>query len=201
MINLIPRFYDVTSGDIKIDDVNIKDMKQDYLHSLIGYVPQQGILFSGSVKENILFGSKENDEHILKKAAEISQSEKFINQFKGSYEYSIAQGGKNVSGGQRQRISIARAIAKKPKIFIFDDSFSALDYQTDKELRKSLKKEVPGTKIIVAQRINSIKNADQIVVLEKGKVAGIGTHKELLKTSKVYQEIAFSQLSKEELER
>jgi ATP-binding cassette subfamily B multidrug efflux pump len=201
LINLIPRFYDVTRGDIKIDDVNIKDMKQDYLHSLIGYVPQQGILFSGSVKENILFGSKENDEHILKKAAEISQSEKFINQFKGSYEYSIAQGGKNVSGGQRQRISIARAIAKKPKIFIFDDSFSALDYQTDKELRKSLKKEVPGTKIIVAQRINSIKNADQIVVLEKGKVAGIGTHKELLKTSKVYQEIAFSQLSKEELER
>ena len=201
LINLIPRFYDVSEGSISIDGVNVKDLTQEDLHGLIGYVPQQGILFSGSIRDNILFGADRNDEDTLETSAKISQAHDFITSFEGGYDYDIAQGGKNVSGGQRQRLSIARAIAKKPLIFIFDDSFSALDYQTDRLLRGQLNAQVKGTKIIVAQRINSIKNADQIVVLEKGYIAGIGTHDELMKSSKVYQEIAYSQLSKEELER
>ena len=201
LINLIPRFYDISLGSIKIDGVDIRDLKQEDLHRLIGYVPQQGILFSGTIQDNIMFGADIKDEKILEKAATIAQAHDFVNSFEGGYTYNVAQGGKNVSGGQRQRLSIARAIAKKPKIFIFDDSFSALDYQTDRRLRQQLNEEVSGTKIIVAQRINSIKNADQIVVLEKGEIAGIGTHDELMKTSKVYQEIAYSQLSKEELTR
>ena len=201
LINLIPRFYDVSEGSITIDGVDIRDLKQEDLHGLIGYVPQQGILFSGSIKENILFGADRLDETILESASKIAQAHDFVESFEGRYDYAIAQGGKNVSGGQRQRLSIARAIAKKPKIFIFDDSFSALDYQTDRRLRQQLNEEVSGTKIIVAQRINSIKNADQIVVLEKGEIAGIGTHDALMKSSKVYQEIAYSQLSKEELAR
>ncbi len=201
LINLIPRFYDISEGSIKIDGVDIRDLKQEDLHRLIGYVPQQGILFSGTIQDNIMFGADIKDEKILEKAATIAQAHDFVNSFEGGYTYNVAQGGKNVSGGQRQRLSIARAIAKKPKIFIFDDSFSALDYQTDRRLRQQLNEEVSGTKIIVAQRINSIKNADQIVVLEKGEIAGIGTHDELMKTSKVYQEIAYSQLSKEELTR
>lgn len=201
MINLIPRFYDVSEGSISIDGVNVKNLTQEDLHGLIGYVPQQGILFSGSIRDNILFGADRNDEDTLETSAKISQAHDFITSFEGGYDYDIAQGGKNVSGGQRQRLSIARAIAKKPLIFIFDDSFSALDYQTDRLLRGQLNAQVKGTKIIVAQRINSIKNADQIVVLEKGQIAGVGTHDELMKSSKVYQEIAYSQLSKEELER
>lgn len=201
LINLIPRFYDVSEGSISIDGVNVKNLTQEDLHGLIGYVPQQGILFSGSIRDNILFGADRNDEDTLETSAKISQAHDFITSFEGGYDYDIAQGGKNVSGGQRQRLSIARAIAKKPLIFIFDDSFSALDYQTDRLLRGQLNAQVKGTKIIVAQRINSIKNADQIVVLEKGQIAGVGTHDELMKSSKVYQEIAYSQLSKEELER
>jgi ATP-binding cassette subfamily B protein len=201
LINLIPRFYDVTEGDILLDGVNIKDMTQETLHEHIGYVPQQGILFSGSVKHNVLFGKKELGDQELEEALTISQAQPFVDAFEGKTDYMISQGGKNVSGGQRQRLSIARAIAKKPAVFIFDDSFSALDYQTDKTLRGALNSKVSGTKLIVAQRINSIRQADQIIVLEKGKIAGIGTHEELLKTSSVYQEIAYSQLSKEELER
>ena len=201
LINLIPRFYDVSDGEILIDGVNIKDITQETLHEIIGYVPQQGILFSGQVKYNVLFGKKAYSEDDLEEALEIAQAKPFVESFEGKSEYMISQGGKNVSGGQRQRLSIARAIAKKPAVFIFDDSFSALDYQTDKALRAALNKRVPGTKLIVAQRINSIRHADIIVVLEKGQVAGIGTHDELLKTSLVYQEIANSQLSKEELLR
>lgn len=201
LINLIPRFYDVTEGSITIDGVDVRDLKQEDLHSLIGYVPQQGILFSGSIRQNILFGADQSDDASLETSAKIAQAHDFITRFEGGYEYDIAQGGKNVSGGQRQRLSIARAIAKKPLIFIFDDSFSALDYQTDKRLRRELNEHVEGTKIIVAQRINSIKNADQIIVLEKGRIASVGTHQELMESCKVYQEIAYSQLSKEELNR
>ena len=198
LVNLIPRFYDVTCGNIYIDDYNIKDLSFDDLYSLIGYVPQQGILFSGTIKENIAFGKNSFEENVLK-SAEIAQAKTFIESFNEQYETDIAQGGTNVSGGQRQRISIARAINKQPKIFIFDDSFSALDYQTDKNLRQALK-DISATKLIVAQRINTIKNADQIIVLNNGEIVGIGTHQQLLKTCSVYQEIASSQLSKEELE-
>ena len=198
LVNLIPRFYDVTCGNIYIDDYNIKDLSFDDLYSLIGYVPQQGILFSGTIKENIAFGKNSFEENVLK-SAEIAQAKTFIESFNEQYETDIAQGGTNVSGGQRQRISIARAINKQPKIFIFDDSFSALDYQTDKNLRNALK-DISATKLIVAQRINTIKNADQIIVLNNGEIVGIGTHQQLLKTCSVYQEIASSQLSKEELE-
>lgn len=201
LVNLIPRFYDTTSGEILIDGVNIKDITQEDLHQMIGYVPQQGILFSGSILDNIAFGKANLEASDIDKALEIAQAKSFVEEFEGSKEYKIAQGGKNVSGGQRQRLSIARAIAKNPAVFIFDDSFSALDYQTDKALRKALNESLKGTKLIVAQRINSIRHADQIIVLEQGEVAGIGTHESLLKTSKVYQEIASSQLSKEELER
>jgi ATP-binding cassette, subfamily B, multidrug efflux pump len=201
LVNLIPRFYDVTEGEILIDGINIKDMTQETLHEIIGYVPQQGILFSGQVKYNVLFGKKAYSEEELEEALEIAQAKSFVDAFEGKTEYKISQGGKNVSGGQRQRLSIARAIAKKPAIFIFDDSFSALDYQTDKALRAALNKRIGGTKLIVAQRINSIRHADVIVVLEKGQIAGIGTHDDLLISSVVYQEIANSQLSKEELSR
>ena len=201
LIHLIPRFYDVSEGSILIDGINIKDMSQHDLHNLIGYVPQQGILFSGSVKKNILFGQDKDDQELLDKAATIAQAKPFIEGFEEQYDYNIAQGGKNVSGGQRQRLSIARAIAKQPRIYIFDDSFSALDYQTDQALRHALSQEIKSTKLIVAQRINSIKDADQIIVLEQGEIVGIGTHESLLKDNKVYQEIASSQLSKEELSR
>jgi ATP-binding cassette subfamily B protein len=201
LINLIPRFYDVTEGDIFIDGVNIKDITQETLHEIIGYVPQQGILFSGPVSYNVLFGKKAYTNEDLEEALDIAQAKSFVEGFENKSEYKISQGGKNVSGGQRQRLSIARAIAKKPAIFIFDDSFSALDYQTDKALRKALNQKIGGTKLIVAQRINSIRHADMIIVLEKGQIAGIGTHDVLLKTSLVYQEIAHSQLSKEELSR
>ena len=198
LINLIPRFYDATEGEILIDNIPINKLSFNSLYSLIGYVPQQGILFSGTIRDNIAFGKNSNVETI-EKSAEIAQGKEFIESFNDKYDSNISQGGTNVSGGQRQRLSIARAINKKPKIFIFDDSFSALDYNTDKKLRQALK-DVEATKLIVAQRINTIIDADQIIVLNNGVIEGIGTHKELMKTSKVYQEIAYSQLSKEELE-
>jgi ATP-binding cassette subfamily B multidrug efflux pump len=201
LIHLIPRFYDVSKGQILIDGMDIKSIMQHDLHKLIGYVPQQGILFSGSIEKNIMFGQEEINSESMKKAAKIAQADAFIESFEGKYDYLIAQGGKNVSGGQRQRLSIARAIAKQPRIYIFDDSFSALDYQTDQALRKALNQEIKSTKLIVAQRINSIKDADQIIVLEQGEIVGIGTHESLLKENQVYQEIASSQLSKEELSR
>ena len=198
LINLIPRFYECSCGTITIDGINIKDMTQQDLHGLIGYVPQKGILFGGTIRDNILF-AEHADPSALEEAAEIAQAHDFISEMEDGYDHNIAQGGTNVSGGQRQRLSIARAIAKKPPIYIFDDSFSALDYKTDQKLRRMLNERVTSTKLIVAQRINTIRHADQIIVLDEGTIVGIGTHDELMKTSKVYQEIASSQLSKEEL--
>ncbi|HPG42283.1 MAG TPA: ABC transporter ATP-binding protein [Acholeplasmataceae bacterium] len=198
LINLIPRFYERTCGTITIDGIDIKDMTQEDLHGLIGYVPQKGILFGGSIRDNILFAEHADPNH-LDEAAKIAQAHDFIIEMEEQYDHQISQGGTNVSGGQRQRLSIARAIAKKPPIFIFDDSFSALDYKTDHKLRQMLNEHVTATKLIVAQRINTIRHADQIIVLDSGTIVGIGTHEELMKTSKVYQEIASSQLSKEEL--
>ena len=199
LINLIPRFYERTCGSITIDGIDIKDMTQHDLHGLIGYVPQKGVLFSGTITDNILFGKDEFDANLMKEAAEIAQATEFIDILAETYDHQIAQGGTNVSGGQRQRLSIARAIAKKPLIYIFDDSFSALDYKTDQKLRKMLDQRVVATKLIVAQRINTIRHADQIIVLDQGSIVGNGTHEELMKSCSVYQEIASSQLSKEEL--
>ena len=201
LINLIPRFYDVTEGEILVNGVNIKDVSQHDLRDKIGYVPQKGVLFSGTIESNLKYGKDDASKEEVVKAAEIAQATEFIESKPEKFESPIAQGGTNVSGGQKQRLSIARAIAKKPEIYIFDDSFSALDYKTDATLRKALKKETgESTVLIVAQRISTILHADQIVVLDEGKVVGIGTHKELLKTCEVYKEIAESQLSKEELE-
>lgn len=200
LINLIPRFYERTCGTIKIDGIDIKDLLLEDLFKLLGYVPQRGVLFSGTVKENILFGNEDFDEKVMEESARIAQADTFIKDFEEGYERLIAQGGVNVSGGQKQRLSIARAIAKQPVIYIFDDSFSALDYSTDQKLRKLLSEKVQATKLIVAQRIATIRHADQIIVLEQGRIVGKGRHDDLLKTCAVYQEIAQSQLSKEELE-
>ncbi len=201
LINLIPRFYDPTNGQILVDGVDIKSYKQNEYLKYIGYVPQKGNLFKGTITSNIAFGQEEINDSVVKTAAEIAQATNFIEKLDKGFDSEISQGGSNVSGGQRQRLSIARAIAKKPKIYIFDDSFSALDYKTDQKLRKALHDHIDATILVVAQRINTIKNADQIIVLDKGKIAGIGTHQELLKTCDVYIEIAESQLSKEELSR
>ena len=200
IVNLIPRFYDITEGQILINGIDIRKLSLKDLRGSIGYVPQKGILFSGTIEDNIKYSNNKLDIKEVKKAAKISQSEEFINEFEDKYNHEISEGGKNVSGGQRQRLSIARAIAKDPKIYIFDDSFSALDFKTDKNLRKELSKITKNKTIfIVAQRINTILNADQIIVLDEGKIVGIGTHKELLKNCSVYKEIALSQLSEEEL--
>lgn len=201
LVNLIPRFFDVTEGEILVDGINIKDYKQHDLHEKIGYVPQKGVLFSGTIDSNIRYGCEDAPGETVEKAAQIAQAMEFISEKHDKFDSEIAQGGTNVSGGQKQRLSIARAIAKNPEIFIFDDSFSALDYKTDVVLRTALKKETKdATTIIVAQRISTILHADRIIVLDEGKVAGIGTHKELLKNCEVYYQIAASQLSKEELE-
>lgn len=198
LINLVPRFFDATEGEVLVDGVNVRDMKQKTLRSLIGYVPQKGLLFSGTVKSNIAFGKDGlSDEEIIN-AAKIAEADEFISKMEKGYDSEISQGGKNVSGGQKQRLSIARAVAISPEIFIFDDSFSALDYKTDKKVRENLK-EVGATKLIIAQRIGTILDADKIIVLDSGKVVGCATHAELLKTCDVYREIALSQLSKEEL--
>ena len=200
LVNLIPRFYDVTEGEILVNGVNIKEVSQHDLRDKIGYVPQKGVLFSGTIESNLKYGNIEASDRVVKKAAEIAQATEFINSKPEKFESPIAQGGTNVSGGQKQRLSIARAIAKEPEIYIFDDSFSALDYKTDATLRRALKEETgDSTVLIVAQRISTILHADQIVVLDEGRVVGKGTHKELLKTCEVYREIAESQLSKEEL--
>ena len=200
LVNLIPRFYDVTEGEILVNGINIKEVSQHDLRDKIGYVPQKGVLFSGTIESNLKYGNIEASDRVVKKAAEIAQATEFINSKPEKFESPIAQGGTNVSGGQKQRLSIARAIAKEPEIYIFDDSFSALDYKTDATLRRALKEETgDSTVLIVAQRISTILHADQIVVLDEGKVVGKGTHKELLKTCEVYREIAESQLSKEEL--
>ena len=204
LINLVPRFYDVTSGEILIDGANIKDYKLEELRNKLGYVPQKAVMFTGSVKENVKFGkssSKKASDKEVKEALDVAQATDFIEKMDGKYDAHIARGGTNVSGGQKQRIAIARAIARKPEIYIFDDSFSALDYKTDATLRKELKKYTKdATSLIVAQRIGTIINADKIIVLDNGKCVGVGTHRELLKNCSVYKEIALSQLSKEELE-
>lgn len=200
LINLIPRFYDCSEGEIIINGRNVKDYTQHELHDMIGYVPQKGLLFSGTIKENIKYGNENATDEEIAKAIEISQSN-FVYDFPEGLDYHVSQGGKNVSGGQKQRLSIARAIIKKPSILIFDDSFSALDYKTDKVVREKLNEAYKDTtKVIVAQRIGTIMGADTIVVLNEGKIVGIGKHKDLLKTCDVYREIALSQLSKEELE-
>ena len=200
LINLIPRFYDVTKGCVKVDGVDVRDMTQHDLRDRIGYVPQKGVLFSGTIDSNIRYGKPEISQEDVKLAAEIAQSDDFIEAKPEGYHAPISQGGTNVSGGQKQRLSIARAIAKKPEILIFDDSFSALDFKTDSKLRQALKEKTKDTTtIIVAQRISTILNADQIIVLDEGNMAGIGTHKELMKNCEVYRQIAMSQLSEEEL--
>lgn len=200
LVNLIPRFYDVTEGAITLDGIDVREMTQHDLRDKIGYVPQKGVLFSGNIASNILFGNPDGSEEEMVEAAEIAQATEFIDTKPKKYKSAISQGGTNVSGGQKQRLSIARAIAKHPKLFVFDDSFSALDYKTDVALRRALKEKTENsTVLIVAQRISTILHAEQIIVLDDGKVAGIGTHQELLKNCEVYQQIAASQLSEEEL--
>ena len=201
LVNLIPRFYDVTSGDIMLDGVDIREVKQQELREKLGYVPQKGVLFSGDIASNIMFGNSHGSDDEMIEAAEIAQATEFIDTKPEKYKSPISQGGLNVSGGQKQRLSIARAIAKHPQVFIFDDSFSALDYKTDVTLRRALAEKTSGsTVLIVAQRISTILHAEQIIVLDEGKVAGKGTHAELLKNCPVYREIAESQLSRKELE-
>ncbi len=203
LINLVPRFYDVTKGEILIDGVNVKDYKQEFLHEKIGYVPQKAVIFNGTVEENVAYGKskKQKTKKIIKDAVKVAQAEEFVLKMDDKYETHLAQGGTNISGGQKQRLAIARAIAREPEIYIFDDSFSALDYKTDSILRKELKKYTKNaTNLIVAQRIGTIMNADKILVLDNGKCVGIGTHKELLNNCEIYKQIALSQLSKEELE-
>lgn len=201
IINLIPRFYDVSNGSITLNGVDIRDIRQKDLLDYIGYIPQKGLLFSGDIASNLRVGKPDATEEDMQNALKTAQAYDFVMEKEGGLNADVAQGGKNFSGGQRQRLCIARAIIKQPKIYIFDDSFSALDYQTDRKLRAALKEQTKSSiNFIVAQRIGTIMNADQIIVLDKGKAVGIGTHKELLANNKVYQEMAYSQLSKEELE-
>lgn len=200
LINLIPRFYDITEGELLVDGADVRRVSQHDLRAKIGYVPQKGVLFSGTIASNLRYGNNDASQEELDKAAQIAQAADFIGEKPDGFDSEISQGGTNVSGGQKQRLSIARAIAIHPEIYIFDDSFSALDYKTDVALRKALKEETAGsTVLIVAQRISTILHAEQIIVLDEGKIVGKGTHKELLKTCEVYQQIAMSQLSKEEL--
>ena len=200
IINLIPRFYDVTSGSVLVDGVNVKDVSQKALRNIIGLVPQKGILFSGTIESNIKYSDENMSDDVMIDAAETAQATEFIDSKEKTYQEEISQGGTNVSGGQKQRLSIARAIAKDPEIYIFDDSFSALDFKTDSKLREALKEKAKNkTIIIVAQRISTILNADQIIVLEEGKIVGKGTHQELIKENEIYRQIALSQLSEEEL--
>lgn len=199
LINLVPRFYDATEGEVLVDGINVKEYNLKALYEKLGYVPQKSFLFSGTVEENIKYGDEKASDEQVKLALKTAQAS-FVEKLEGGLNYPISQGGKNVSGGQRQRLCIARAIVRTPEIFVFDDSFSALDYKTDKALRKALKKEISGsTCLIVAQRIGTIMDANKIIVLDKGEMVGMGTHKELMENCKIYQEIAYSQLSKEEL--
>ena len=204
LINLIPRFYDVTEGEVLVDGINVKEYKQENLFNKLGYIPQKAVMFTGTVTSNVSYGDNGKEEisiEKVKEAIKIAQGKDFVEQMENTYDAHIARGGTNISGGQKQRLAIARAIARNPEIYIFDDSFSALDYKTDSVLRKELKKYTKdATSMIVAQRIGTIINADKIIVLDEGECVGIGTHKELLKNCPVYKEIALSQLSKEELE-
>lgn len=202
LINLIPRFYDVSAGQILLDGVDIRQLKLEDLYDQIGYVPQKGVLFSGTIASNIKYGNAKASQKLVEKSAKIAQAAEFISELKNGYKNDIAQGGSNVSGGQRQRLSIARAIAVEPNVYIFDDSFSALDFKTDAKLRSALAKETKHkTVLIVGQRINTIMNADKIIVLDEGKIVGQGTHQELMRNCEVYQEIAASQLSEDDLQK
>ena len=203
LINLVPRFYDVTEGEVLVDDVNVKDYEQESLHNLIGYVPQKAVIFKGTIKSNVAYGEDgkgKKSEEKIKEAIKVAQAKEFVNKMPKKYDTQISQGGTNISGGQKQRLSIARAVARDPEIYIFDDTFSALDFKTDAKLRKELKEYTKNaTTLIVAQRIGTIMHADKIIVLEDGKCVGMGSHKELLKNCKVYKQIALSQLSEGEL--
>jgi ATP-binding cassette subfamily B protein len=201
VINLIPRFFDISCGELLIDGIPVKDIKLKKLRSLIGFVPQTASLFSGTIKSNIAYGKDDATEDDIIEAAETAQASEFINETENGYDTLVEQGGVNFSGGQKQRISIARALVRKPRIYIFDDSFSALDFKTDSALRQALKKNIKdATVFIVAQRIGTIMNADKIIVLHEGKIVGIGKHRELLENCDVYKEIALSQLDEEEIE-
>ena len=203
LINLVPRFYDATEGEVLVDGINVKDYKLEYLYNKLGYVPQKAVMFNGSILDNVTYGKSKNEKtiHTLKKAIEVAQAKEFVEKMDDGYDSHIAQGGTNISGGQKQRLAISRAIAREPEIYIFDDSFSALDYKTDAVLRAELKKYTKdSTSLIVAQRIGTIMNANKILVLDNGECVGMGTHKELLKSCDVYKQIALSQLSKEELD-
>ena len=200
LVNLLPRFYDVDSGDILVDGVSFREMTQDELRAKIGFVPQQALLFSGTIAENIRYGKDDATDVQLHQAAETAQALDFITAMENGFEAEINQGGVNLSGGQKQRLSIARALVRKPEIYIFDDSFSALDFKTDAKLRRALKPETASsTLLIVAQRVSTVMDADRIIVLDQGKISGMGTHKELMESSEVYREIVFSQLSEEEI--
>ncbi len=202
LISLIPRFYDATRGEVLVDGVNVKDYTFDALYDKLGYVTQKAVLFSGTIRDNVLFGESaaDADGTSLTDAIQLSQAKEFVDKLPEGTEYEIAQLGRNVSGGQKQRLSIARALARKPEILIFDDSFSTLDYRTDANLREGLNEQLHGTtKIIVAQRISTIRHADKILVLDRGEIVGMGTHEELIQFCKVYREIATSQLSTAEL--
>ncbi|MGC9125291.1 MAG: ABC transporter ATP-binding protein, partial [Caldisericaceae bacterium] len=200
LIQLIPRFYDVADGKVAIDGIDVRDYSQSDLRKKIGYVPQKAILFTGTVADNIRYGKEDATDEEVKHAAEVAQAAEFIDTMPEGYNTMLSEGGLNLSGGQKQRLAIARAIVRKPEIYIFDDSFSALDFKTEAKLRAALKQETKdSTVIIVGQRVASIMSSDRIVVLEKGRVAGVGTHKELMETCEVYREIVYSQLSKEEL--
>lgn len=200
LVNLVPRFYDVESGSVMIDGIDVREMTQQSLRKRIGYVPQMAVLFSGSITENIRYGKNNADMTEVERAAEIAQALDFISEMESGYDHVLAQGGTNVSGGQKQRLSIARALVRRPEIYIFDDSFSALDFKTDAKLRAALKKEIgDATVLIVAQRVGTVMDADRIIVLDEGSIAGMGTHKELLDNCEVYREIVTSQLSEEEI--
>ena len=202
LVNLIPRFYDVTNGEVLVDGINVKNYKEEVLHNIIGYVPQKAVLFDGSVNYNISYGDnkKKITKDKIKEVIKIAQAKDFVEKMEDEYDSHISQGGTNISGGQKQRLSIARALARDPEIYIFDDTFSALDYKTDSLLRKQLNKYAKdATVVIVAQRIGTIMNADKIIVLNDGQIVGMGKHKELLNNCEVYKQIALSQLSEEEL--
>jgi len=200
LLNLIPRFYDVDSGSVLVDGVDVRDMSQEHLRAKIGLVPQQAVLFSGTIAQNIRYGKESATLEEVRRAAEIAQATEFIDEMPGDFDSVIAQGGTNVSGGQKQRLSIARALVRKPEIYLFDDSFSALDFKTDAKLRAALKKEtLDATVLIVSQRVSTVMDADQIIVLDEGRIAGIGNHRELMETSQIYYEIVSSQLSLEEI--
>jgi ATP-binding cassette subfamily B protein len=203
LVNLIPRFYDCTEGEVLVNGVNVKNYDQQVLNNKIGYVPQKAVLFSGDISSNVGFGDNgigEYTSQAIERAVDIAQGKEFVTKMEGQYAAAVSQGGTNLSGGQKQRIAIARAVCRTPEIYIFDDSFSALDYKTDAKLRDALKKETTqATNLIVAQRIGTIRQADKIIVLDEGRIVGMGTHHELMNSCDVYQQIAYSQLSEEEL--